>query len=164
MPRRAVPRANSARQRVVIDTNVWISAWLSAQGVPAQVVRRAILAAEIVFSPATFDELQTRIWRPKFDRYLSLERRQQLLHDVAAIAHWAQVPAELANQPMCRDPGDDCIVHASMAGKARWLVSGDQDLLSMAASLQTAGIGVLAPAAALNLETAVDRSPPHATF
>ena len=57
------PRSGGARPRVVIDTNVWISAWLSSSGTPAQVVRRAVTNAEVIFTDATFDELQTRVWQ-----------------------------------------------------------------------------------------------------
>ena len=140
----------TARQRVVLDTNIWISAWLSSLGAPAQVARLATMSADIVFSTASFDELQTRVWRPKFDRYLSMERRKLLLHDVEAHAFLVEVPAALAGQAMCRDPDDDRIVHAAIAGGARWLVSGDQDLLVLADKLQRDhGVAVVSPGEAL---------------
>lgn len=40
-----------------------------------------------VFSAATFAELEARLWKPKFDRYLSMEIRRAILHDVNAAAH-----------------------------------------------------------------------------
>ena len=145
MPTRLAQRSGGARPRVVIDTNVWISAWLSSSGTPAQVVRRAVTNVEVIFTDATFDELQTRVWRPKFDRYLSLERRRQLLHDVSAIAHWVTVPDDVAQQSFCRDADDDHFVRAALAGQARWLISGDQDLLVMASDLRAKGIAVATP-------------------
>ena len=151
MPTRLAQRAGRARPRVVIDTNVWISAWLSSSGTPAQVVRRAVTNAEIIFTDATFDELQTRVWRPKFDRYLSLERRRQLLHDAAAIAHWAAVPPALAQQTYCRDADDDPFIHAAVAGHAGWLVSGDQDLLALAGELPLPELTILSPDQALKV-------------
>ena len=121
MPTRLAQRAGRARPRVVIDTNVWISAWLSSSGTPAQVVRRAVTNADVIFTDATFDELQTRVWRPKFDRYLSLERRRQLLHDAAAIAHWAVVTPALAQKknvlPRCRRQP----LHPCSGGRSRRL-------------------------------------------
>ena len=151
MPIEPAGRAAKLRQRVVIDTNVWISAWLSAQGAPAQVVRRAVLAADVVFTDQTFDELNTRIWRPKFDRYLSLERRQQLLHDAAAIGHWVKVPAEISSKTFCRDPDDDKLIHAALAAEAQWIISGDQDMLAVAGALRVQGIHVCTPADGLTL-------------
>ena len=78
------PRQN----RVVIDTNVWLSAALSPAGAPAQVVRRVLSSGVPIFSEATFAELQARIWKPKFDRYLSIAARQRILHDARALGHW----------------------------------------------------------------------------
>ena len=48
------------RRRVVVDTNVWISAALSREGAPAQWARRALAECTPVFSEATFAELETR--------------------------------------------------------------------------------------------------------
>lgn len=74
--------------RLVFDTNVLISAALSARGMPAGLVQFALAHHQLVFTQATFDELQTRLYRPKFDPYVSLELRQRLLHDFSASAHW----------------------------------------------------------------------------
>ena len=73
---RGHPQPKSLADRVVIDTNVWLSAALSPAGAPSQVVRRVLAHGVPVFSDATFAELKTRIWKPKFDRYLSMEARQ----------------------------------------------------------------------------------------
>jgi putative PIN family toxin of toxin-antitoxin system len=135
--------------RVVIDTNVWLSAALSASGAPAQVVRRVLALGMPVFSQATFAELETRIWRPKFDRYLSMEARHGILHDARALAHWVDVAASLAAQRFSRDEDDDKFIHTTLAGAAMWLVTGDQDLLVIEADL---GVRRVAPAQALSLE------------
>lgn len=134
------------RQRVVIDTNVWISAALAPGGAPAQVVRQVLRHALPVFSAATFDELASRLWKPKFDRWLTLEHRQRLLHDVSACALWVDVPAAVAARRFSRDPDDDAFVHAALAAAAPWLVSGDQDLLTLQAP---PALAILSPSAAL---------------
>jgi putative PIN family toxin of toxin-antitoxin system len=72
--------------RVVVDTHVWISAALSKAGSPALLVRYVLANGQPVFSASTFDELQTRLWKPKFDRYLSMELRKSILHDLSASA------------------------------------------------------------------------------
>lgn len=132
--------------RVVIDTNVWISAALSRQGAPAQVVRLVLANGVAVVSPVTFEELRTRLWKPKFDRYLSLEARQQLLHDLNAAALWVDIPMHLATQRFSRDPDDDAFVQVALAASAVWLVSGDDDLLSLT---PPPGLCILSPASAL---------------
>ena len=131
--------------RVVIDTNVLVSAALSSASPPARCVRHVLLNGRLLFSDATFAELQTRLWRPKFDRYLSIEDRKSLLHDFGAAGVWVDVPAAIAARPFSRDPDDDKFVHLALAGQARLLVSGDHDLLDLG---PVEGIEVLTPAMA----------------
>ena len=47
--------------RVVLDTNVWISAALSPHGPPAAVVRRLLAQGVPVLAQPTFDELCNRL-------------------------------------------------------------------------------------------------------
>ena len=123
-------------QRVVLDSNVWISAALNREGTPAKVVRRVLAQGMPVFSAATFTELESRLWRPKFDRYLSMELRRRILHDASAAALWVEVPGELATRTWSRDPDDDHFLRAALAAEASWLVSGDDDLLSIGLSFR----------------------------
>ncbi len=116
---------------VVVDTNVWISAALSKAGSPAHVVRHVLAYGLPVFTPGTFDELQTRLWRPKFDRYLSMDLRKRILHDLKAAAMWVDAPAGITAVAHCRDPDDDKFIHAALAANAPWLVTGGLDLLSL---------------------------------
>ncbi|MEI2417573.1 putative toxin-antitoxin system toxin component, PIN family [Orrella sp. JC864] len=131
--------------RIVIDTNVLISAALLSTSAPAQLVQWALENTVLLFSPATFDELQTRLWRPKFDRYLSLEQRQSLLHDMGAAALW-MTPAPSPMRAFSRDPDDDKFIHLALAGQAAWLVTGDQDLLVLG-SIE--GVEILTPGQAM---------------
>ena len=55
-----------ASLRTVIDSNVWISAALSPSGSPARLVHHVLEHGLPVFSPQTFAELETRLWKPKF--------------------------------------------------------------------------------------------------
>ena len=112
--------------KLVIDTNILISAALSAQGAPAQLVMGVLARHRLVFSQATFDELRTRIFRPKFDRYISLDDRERLLGDFNASAIWVE-----AGEPgrYCRDRDDDHFIEAALKAQAHYLVSGDKDLL-----------------------------------
>ena len=112
--------------KLVIDTNILISAALSAQGAPAQLVLCALARHRLVFSQTTFEELRTRIYRPKFDRYMSLDDRERLLRDFNASAIWVD-----AGEPgqYCRDRDDDHFIEAALKAQADYLVSGDKDLL-----------------------------------
>ena len=128
---KADPTLPTAYSIVVLATNVLLSAALSPKGAPAQLVDRLLTQAQIVFSEQTFAELKTRLWKPKFDRYITMERRQGLLHDFNAIAHWVNVPEPIANVAYSRDSTDDAFIHAALAAGARRLVTGDDDLLCL---------------------------------
>lgn len=142
---------HSATLNVVIDSNVWISAVLSQHGAPAQFVRQALANGLPVFSNDTFAELESRLWRPKFDRYLTLEHRQRLLHDMAALAHWVDIPPDIAALSYCRDSDDDKFIHTALAAEALWLVTGDQDLLILQGNPSLSGITILSPDQALSV-------------
>ena len=127
----------------MIDTNVLISAALSARGAPARLVQWVLERGVLVFSQPTFDELKTRLYRPKFDRYISLELREAVLHDLSAAARWVEI-GEPARS--CRDRSDDMFIQTALVAQAGVLVSGDQDLLDAPA---IAGLRILNPQQAL---------------
>ena len=88
----------------LLDTNVLISAALSSKGAPHALVQLILNNGCLVFSSATFEELRSRIYRPKFDVYLSLDMREGLLHDFSASARRVKPDIVL---PFSRDPSDD---------------------------------------------------------
>ncbi len=128
--------------RVVLDTNVWLSAWLSRQGTAAAAVRWSLNHARIHFSAATFAELESRCWKPKFDRYFSLEQRRLLLHDTKGVAHWVEPDEATQAIRASRDADDDPFLHLALAAEADWLVTGDADLLVLEA---VGGCSILSP-------------------
>ena len=125
------PHGSGAYKRVVVDTNVLLSAALSPLGVPAAFVDRLLSAGRLVFSNATFAELGARVWLPKFDRYLSMERRRSVLDDASAGALWVDMTAVVAQHAYSRDPKDDAFVHAAFAAQVSRLITGDKDLLCL---------------------------------
>ncbi len=141
------------RFKAVLDTNVWISAALSQSGPPAAVVRRVLQHGLPVFSTATFRELETRLWKPKFDRYLDMDSRRSLLADASGAAFWVGIPETLAQQKFSRDPDDDAFVHAAIAAGAQVLITGDDDLLSVAA---VDGLRIVSPSQAMLVSPFLD--------
>lgn len=115
-------------ERFVIDTNVLISAALLRGSVPAQWLSHVLREGRLVFSDATYAELETRLWRPKFDRYVTTADRKSLLRDLQATAEWVEENADYGG-PLCRDPDDEKFIAAAVASRAAALVSGDRDLL-----------------------------------
>jgi putative PIN family toxin of toxin-antitoxin system len=136
------------QNRVVVDTNVWLSAALSPNGTPAKVVKRVLAFGVPVFSAATFAELEARIWKKKFDRYLSMQSRQEILHDARALALWVDIPDNKVEHFYCRDKDDDKFIFTAQSGDAQWLVTGDQDLLVMSLDIP---VRIITPADALSM-------------
>ena len=138
--------------KIVIDTNVLFSASLSPDGLPAKVVAKALTDHRLVFTSATFAELESRLWKPKFGRYINLEERKAVLHDISAASVWVDVLPGIAATTYSRDADDDMFIHAAIASGATLLISGDQDLLVLADSLTGSHqLVICKPADALSL-------------
>jgi len=117
--------------RVVIDTNVWVSALMSARAlaprsVPARVVDLAAQRDRIIMTDATLQELDTVLGYPRLRQYLDAEKCLSVLDHLAVEAQIAE-PAQAIRQ--CRDPKDDKFLEAAVWGNADCIVTGDADLL-----------------------------------
>ncbi|NMG19468.1 putative toxin-antitoxin system toxin component, PIN family [Brasilonema bromeliae SPC951] len=114
------------KQRFVFDTNVLISAFLFSQSKPRQALDKAQDIGVIIFSSSVFSELREVLYRPKFDRYLTEERRQELLEDLTQTAQFIDVTEQISE---CRDPKDNKYLELALSGQAECIVTGDDDLL-----------------------------------
>ena len=94
---------------------------------------------ELLFSDQTFEELQTRIWRPKFDSYISRNSRGIYLAQLKTVAAWISIARAKMG---CRAPDDDMLLETALIGDADCLVTGDRDLLEMT---PFQGIPILTP-------------------
>jgi putative PIN family toxin of toxin-antitoxin system len=134
------------RERVVIDTDVFISGMLSSTSTPARAVERAIAHDEILASTDTLREMITKLMSRKFDRYISRERREALLDRLAPNIEMVEIVQRVRAS---RDPKDDQFLEVALNGSADVLVSGDADLLTLHSFRGTA---ILTPAAYLSRE------------
>ena len=133
----------SRKLRVVLDTNVLVSAAVSPRGTPRRAVDLVIREGLVLFTAATYDEVVEVLARPRLQRYLPVGGAEGLLERLAPVAsHIA------AGEPIraCRDPQDDKFLEAAVGGDADYLVSGDEDLLVLH---PFRGIPILPPAAFL---------------
>src|SRR3989304_8093459 len=111
------------RDRVVLDTNVLISGLFSATSTPARVVEHAITRGQLLASTDTLRELMTKLLSPKFDRYVTRERRDALLVRLAPVIEIVEVVQELRAS---RDPDDDKFLEVAVNGGADVIVTGDR--------------------------------------
>jgi putative PIN family toxin of toxin-antitoxin system len=132
---------------VVLDASTFVSAALKANSIPERALLRAVGAPNrLILSQEVEDEYRDVIFRPKFDRFVSVERRQKIL-DIVIFAAERVAPNEAVRE--CRDPEDDKYLALAFAGRADVLVSSDvRDLLSMH---PWRGIQILPPAGFLAL-------------
>lgn len=117
--------------RVVLDTNVVLSALLFGKGDLAR-VRGGWQSGRYLplVSTATAQELVRVLTYPRFG--LSAEEQMELLVDFMPWAEVVNIPAPPPAVPHCRDPLDTPFLHLAVSGKAHVLVSGDRDLVGLA--------------------------------
>ena len=149
------------RQCVVIDTNVWLSAALTRTGTAAVLCRLLIERNfQHGFSQSTFDELRTRLWLPKFDRYASIESRRRFLSNTRESARWHEVPASLNAQTWCRDPNDDKFIALALAARGADVAihygRAQEEAVATVAELTALGASAMAHEADLSSEEAID--------
>jgi len=133
----------SALVRVVLDTNVVLSALVFGGGAAGR-VRRAWQQGAILplASAATVQELVRVLAYPKFR--LTQVEQEELLADYLPYTKAVRIPQPPPKVPECRDVLDEPFMHLAVAGKAQVLVSGDRDLLAIAAEFeQTSGCPIL---------------------
>ena len=127
----------SAPLRVVLDTNVVLSALVFGGGLAGR-VRLAWQGGAIqpLASTATVQELVRVLAYPKFR--LSALEQQELLADYLPHVETVRIPQPPPTVPDCRDAMDLPFMQLVVAGKAGVLVSGDRDLLAMAGEFERA--------------------------
>jgi uncharacterized protein len=114
--------------RVVIDTNTFISAAILLHSSPARAVQAAIASSVLLTSEATWQELRDVLLRPKFNKYRAHDVRAKLLLSWQAYFEPIEVTTSLA---VCRHSKDDKFLELAVDGRADFLISGDQDLLTL---------------------------------
>jgi putative PIN family toxin of toxin-antitoxin system len=120
-----------APPRVVLNTNVVVSALLFGSGMAAR-VRTGWQAGHFVplASTATAREVVRVLAYPKFA--LAVAEQEELLADYMPWVQVVRIPQPPPAVPRCRDPFDTAFLHHAIAGRARALVSGDRDVLALA--------------------------------
>lgn len=111
---------------IVIDTNIFISAALSPNGTAYQAFAQATQNFTIVQSEETYQEIAERIYKSKFDKYISNDRRAEFLSTIRGKSQFIQTLSKIAS---CRDPDDNKFLELAVDSKAKFLITGDKDLL-----------------------------------
>lgn len=113
-------------QRIIIDTNLWVSFLISDN-----VKLEDLLFAQkvsLIFSEELMQEFVSVTGRPKFARYFNLQTVEELLSVIHEVATFVQVTTTVS---ICRDPKDDFLLALALDSNADVLITGDSDLLEL---------------------------------
>jgi putative PIN family toxin of toxin-antitoxin system len=134
--------------RVVLDTNVFISATLIRGGNEEQILRAWQRGAfDLVLSPEILDELSRALFYEKLRKFRWMTEAEiiALLHTLAQGS--ALVPGRVRVEAS-RDPADNKFLGAAIEARAEYVVSGDRDLLDVK---EYRGVRIIRPATLLGL-------------
>jgi uncharacterized protein len=112
--------------RAVLDTNTIVSG-LGWGGAPGAVIDAALAGKfDMVTSTVLLDELRRVLTYPKLEAVIG---RTAELIELITLAAIVVEPTETLD--IVRDPDDNRLIEAALAGDAEVIVSGDQDLLTL---------------------------------
>ncbi len=118
--------------RVVLDANVFVSAALSPNGIPAKILTAwRAEQFQLVISRAILEEIDRVLHYPKIlKRHQWREERIRLfLEDLAHLA--VLTPGERTLTVITEDPSDNRYLECATEGEAEYIVSGDQHLIEL---------------------------------
>ena len=113
--------------RVFLDTNVLVAAF-ATRGLCADVLRDVLTAHELLVGQVVLAELERALTRRLRLPATTVEAILQFLREYEVVPN----PKEPASLPV-RDSADRWIVASALAARADVLVTGDRDLLDIAA-------------------------------
>ena len=113
--------------RVVLDTNVFVSAALKQKSMPGMAALLIERRGGLLKSLATEQQLVEVVARPYFDSLIDPDTRawlRKLMGEAELVTITERVVA-------CRDPTDDKFLELAVNGHADLIVTGDNDLLAL---------------------------------
>lgn len=112
------------RLRAVLDTNVFVSAFLSRNPTSPtrELVQRWLAGAfTLLISDTLLDELTEKL----IERGIEQEQVITFLTTLSSLSEYVAVPAEAVQPVITADPDDDHVLACTVVGSADYLVSYD---------------------------------------
>ena len=113
-------------QRIVVDTNVLVSAILSPDGAAREVLRRCLIGtAQPLISNALHREYEDVLSREELfaTAPIGSEDREALLDAVLGVCRWVNIA--FLWRPNLPDESDNHLIELAIAGNAEWIVTGN---------------------------------------
>lgn len=113
------------KNRFIVDTNLWISFLINGnfEKIEEFLFRDGF---ELIYGRELLDEFLDVIRRPKLRKYFSKSKIEIALEIIIDFAVFIEVTSQVN---ICRDPKDNFLLSLAIDSKAKFLVTGDQDLL-----------------------------------
>ena len=137
-----MPSSTKQEPKVVLDTNVWISALLWG-GKPAEIIKSAEQHRVIILtSEEIIAEISQVLTYPKLKNFYQDEglQSEDLIETVLKIAKFVKVTQKL--HVIEEHPADDKFIECAQAAGADYIVSGDKHLLKVACHRKTQIVSV----------------------
>ena len=110
--------------RVVLDTNIIVSALLAPAGKPAAIIRIWLDGKfTLLTCAAHLDELRSTLQKPRVSERIKPHNAGRLVNQVRRLAEDVDPLPRVERSP---DPTDDFLLAMSEGGKANYLVTGDK--------------------------------------
>ena len=120
--------------KVVIGTNVFVSATITKKGKPAQILKAwREKRLEVIISPEILKEIGQVVFRHKIRKisFWTEKERYQFIEDLARIC--ILIPGSLELKQAVKHTQDHKFLVAAIEGKADYIVSGDRHLRDLGA-------------------------------
>jgi putative PIN family toxin of toxin-antitoxin system len=110
--------------RVVLDTNIIVSALIAPAGKPAAIIGAWMDGKFTLLTCATqLDELRATLQKPRVAELVKPHKAGRLVNQVKKLAEDVALLPRVERSP---DPTDDFLLALSEGGKADYLVTGDK--------------------------------------
>jgi len=113
--------------KVVVDSNIWISALLVAGGKSRELVARFALGEFTVIYPNwLLDEIRNTLSKPRLAKRITADD----ISNIISLIEEQGILVEPSSLPtVSRDPNDDAFLACALQSQADYIVTGDGDLL-----------------------------------
>ena len=137
-----MPSLRKRRPRLVLDTNVWISAFLFG-GKPAAIVNLAQQGhVRILLSTDLILEIGRALRYERLRRVLEDSKRSTETIVAQILAVTQLVETKSLRNWIIQDPADDIVLNCAVENSADYVISGDQHILRLK---RISGIDILTP-------------------
>ena len=110
----------------VIDTNNLISAFLFENSIPKLAYDKIKQLGKFSATIETLDEFCEVFIRTKFDKYISFNKRLEIINEFSEIVVLRKITETIDD---CRDPKDNKFLELAVSANASCIITGDKDLL-----------------------------------